>query len=101
MTTEISGRTAYESAQAAYDAGFDDGAEAQRGSERQITDCDGWDDGLINAVGVRGLAAIFGVHASRIASGDGLTPLARVLLAEYSRGCLAGAAAQWREQRAE
>jgi len=75
-----------------YQCGFEDGAEAFRGSGSTVPPADGWDSDLINALGRRGVCDLFGLDAD--AQRDGWTPDATAALSEYARGCQAGCEAQ-------
>lgn len=72
----------------AYEIGVDDGAEAYRSSGSTAAPDGGWDDDLINAVGLRGVCKLFGLDES--AERGGWTAAGLSALAEYSRGCQAG-----------
>jgi hypothetical protein len=77
----------------AYQHGFDDGAEAARNSGVSTTPCDGWDSDLINAIGLRGCRKVFGLGEDEPQDSDSF----KSALAEYCRGCEAGAKAELNE----
>lgn len=76
----------------AYDYGFEDGAEAFRTSGTTAAPVDGWDADLINSLGFSKVCELLGLDAE--SEKGGWSEFGMAALAEYCRGCQAGAEAE-------